>query len=520
VKTMTRTEPNRAARRRGEPPLSRGGCSQMPTPMRQAHSRILGVWVRRPSFGALRPTAGRIRLVVALSLCGMFAGQTSARAADPVLAAVGDIACQPGDTANACEQSVTAHLVANHAPTAVAVLGDNQYASGLFSEFEGKGAYNATWGKFNPIVHPVPGNHEYSASSTADGYFKYFGPAAVGPNGAGAEGPNGSYSYDLGSWHLIALNSDCSNTGCSDSVTGTTSDAQVSWLNSDLAAHPGQCTLAYWHHPRFSASFSGDTPGVAPLWNALYAAHADVVLTGHDHVYERYAQLDPSRSATVNGIREFVVGTGGESLFAKTAAEATDPTLQSVDTSDFGVLFLTLHPASYDWKFVTIDGTTVDSGSTACHAQPAPITTTSSTSSSTSTSTTAPPVGMPPPASTVVLPPAPRTTSPVPGLTFRVNPRHPSLGSLRKHGLGVDIYCSRACDVNITARVRRSRRMVTIARYRETESQLPRPSTHLVLRGLWKPLHRLRVAVLKLTFVAQDAADHRVTISATRILRR
>jgi len=204
----------------------------------------------------------------------MFAGQTSARAADPVLAAVGDIACQPGDTANACEQSVTAQLVATHAPTAVAVLGDNQYASGLFSEFEGKGAYNATWGQFNPIVHPVPGNHEYSASSTAHGYFKYFGPAAVGPNGAGAEGPNGSYSYDLGSWHLIALNSDCSNTGCSDSVTGTTSDAQVSWLNSDLAAHPGQCTLAYWHHPRFSASFSGDTPGVAPLWNALYAAHA------------------------------------------------------------------------------------------------------------------------------------------------------------------------------------------------------------------------------------------------------
>jgi acid phosphatase type 7 len=448
----------------------------MPTLTKKLVSRSPELRCRRLSFVASLPARGRVRVVLVLWLCGMLsagAGPTLAKAADPVLATVGDIACAPGDTTDACKQSATAKLVAGHAHTAVAVLGDDQYQGGLLSEFDGPGAYNATWGQFNPIVHPVPGNHEYADSSTAAGYFSYFGGAAVGPGGAAAEGPNGSYSYDLGSWHLIALNSNCSNV-CSDSVKGTTNNAEVSWLSSDLAAHPGKCTLAYWHHPRFSSGSLGDSPGVAPFWSALYATHADIVLNGHDHVYERYAQQDPSRSATVNGIREFVVGTGGESLFALGSGGA-EPTLRSFDSRNFGVLFLTLHAASYDWKFVATNGKTIDSGSTACHE---------------------------------------------PRLTFFASVRHASLGSLRKHGLTVNFYCSRACHVDITARVRRGRRMVTIARYRATDSRLRASSTHVVLQGLWQPLRRLHVAFLQLTFVAHDAANHRIIVSKTTILRR
>jgi len=177
-----------------------------------------------------------------------------------------------------------ADLTAALHPTAVAVLGDNQYTSGLVSEFNSAGAYNDTWGQFNPIVHPAPGNHEYRSSSTASGYFTYFGAAAG----------SGNYSYDLGAWHIISLNSDCTNSGCQDSLAGTTSSAEVSWLQGDLAAHPNQCTVAYWHHPRFSSGWVGNSPGVGPFWDALYAAHADVILNGHDHLYERYAPQDPS----------------------------------------------------------------------------------------------------------------------------------------------------------------------------------------------------------------------------------
>ena len=461
-------------------------------------------------------------LLLALSTCAiLLAFATMARAADPVLAAVGDIACTPGDTNpnHACQQAATAKLAASQAPAAVAVLGDNQYESGLFTEFTGSGAYKETWGVFDPIVHPAPGNHEYHVSATANGYFSYFGDAALGP--AGSQGPNGSYSYDLGSWHIVALNSNCSNTVCQDGPGGTTSSAQVSWLQSDLAAHPNRCTLAYWHHPLFSAGYVGNSPGVAPLWDALYAAHADVVLSGHDHMYERFAQQDSSQNPTPAGIREFVVGTGGESLFGL-GTTPPPPKPELLDNKHFGVLFLTLHAASYDWNFVATDRTTVDSGSTACHAQPStpPATTTTSASPPPTTSTTASP---PATTSTPASPPPP-ATGPPPApqrLTFLVK----SIGSgtfpsLRRHGLGVNVYCSRGCDVLITVRIRRGRRLVTIARFRETESELPSPFTHLVLRGLWNSIRHLRVATLHLTFVAHDAAGHQVTIRRNSTQRR
>ena len=169
-------------------------------------------------------------------------------------------------------------------------------------------------------MHPVPGNHEYDTSGAA-GYFEYFGD-----NDVTTGSPGGYYSFNIGSWHVIALNSDCSASGCSDSVAGTTSTAQVTWLQSDLAANRSPCVLAYWHHPLFSAGDIGDSPGVAPLWTALYNAHADVILNGHDHLYERYAQMDPNGNATTNGIREFVVGTGARIWFiSQTRSEPCRP---------------------------------------------------------------------------------------------------------------------------------------------------------------------------------------------------
>src|SRR5262249_11475753 len=152
------------------------------------------------------------------------------------------------------------------------------------------------WGVFNPIVHPVPGNHEYTASTTAAGYFQYFGQKVANPD----KTADGYYSFNLGTWHIVALNSDCSNSGCADAVGGTTSSAQTAWLQSDLAANRTACILAMWHHPLFSSGWTQGSPNVGPLWTALYNAHADVVLNGHDHLYERYAQQDPSGNATAN----------------------------------------------------------------------------------------------------------------------------------------------------------------------------------------------------------------------------
>ena len=253
--------------------------------------------------------------------------------------AVGDIARPPG-CAPDCEQSATAALAQTFNPAAVLVLGDNQYeqsheGSDSYSDY--MGSYDLTWGRdFNSIVHPVPGNHEYLGPNAA-GYFDYFGGHGVTTNP-----PAGYYSFNLGSWHIVALNSNCSDqNGCSDALDGGTTSAELSWLQSDLAANPSACVLAMWHHPLFSYGWTLGRPGVAQLWTALYSAHADVVLNGHDHLYERYDQQDASGTATTSGIREFVVGTGGESLNGL-IREHSPATLQA-QHSDFGVLVLTLH---------------------------------------------------------------------------------------------------------------------------------------------------------------------------------
>lgn len=413
---------------------------------------------------------------------------------DPVAVAVGDIASPPGcnPSTNFCQQGATEQLAERQNPNGVLVLGDNQYNSGAFTEYTGSGAYGSTWGFFNPIVHPVPGNHEY-VTSGATGYFQYFGS-----NGVMTNAPAGYYSFNLGSWHIIALNSNCSDSnGCSDALAGGTTSAEMSWLQSDLAANRSACVLAMWHHPLFSSGWTLGTPGVAPLWTALYNSHADVVLNGHDHLYERYAQLDPSGSATTNGIREFVVGTGGESLNGIGSPQPTLPYPQADDRS-FGVLVLTLHADSYSWKFITTSGATADSGTTGCHSPGAAL-----------ASAAAP-----------LLASAARDAR-LTGteLSFAVRPLSTSLNTATRQGLPVAIHCSRACDVAVTASLRHGRQWQRIASFYETESQIPGPYSQIRLRLPAGRLTGLGVATLVLRFAAVDAAGHRRARTTTVSLR-
>jgi acid phosphatase type 7 len=267
---------------------------------------------------------------------------------DPTIAAAGDIACDSSTRgATTCHQAATADLLAAGNFTAVLGLGDHQYPTGALIDFNAY--YDPTWGRVKAKTYPTPGNHEYQTSDAA-GYFAYFGDRA-GPTG------RGYYSFDVGSWHIISLNSEISTAAGSP---------QEAWLKADLATSSQRCTLAYWHRPLFSSGPHGDNPSVKPLWDVLYATGAEVVLAGHDHDYERFAPQTPSGSAdATRGIREFVVGTGGKEHYS---ISSTKPNSQIHNTDTFGVLQLTLHSDGYDWKFLPEAGKTfTDSGSSSCH---------------------------------------------------------------------------------------------------------------------------------------------------------
>jgi hypothetical protein len=290
-----------------------------------------------------------------------YLGAKPVRAADSItVAAAGDIACPPDveglsdeetGQPRPCQQQVTADLVTAMNPDAVLPLGDNQYPNGSLARYQA--GYDKTWGKFKDISYPIVGNHEYGTSG-AKGYFDYFG-AAAGDREAGY------YSYDLGGWHVIALNSECDRTGgCGGG------SPQEQWLRADLAAHPRQCTLAYLHRPRFSSGAHGSDPSFDALWRALYDGGTDVVLSGHDHDYERTAPLKPDGTVDeAKGIREFVVGTGGDSHYRlHETISGSERRIQSV----YGVLQLTLRPDGYDWSFVPEPGAQEnDSGTARCH---------------------------------------------------------------------------------------------------------------------------------------------------------
>jgi chitodextrinase len=314
-----------------------------------------------------------VAVLVGTVLSGLSVSETARSApdfpaVDPVIAAAGDIACDPSSSnfngglgsSSSCRMKYTSDLLVNTGLAGVLILGDNQYYCGGYSAFVQ--SYDLSWGRVKSMTYPAVGNHEYltsggtdcnSANAGAAGYYTYFGAAAGDP-------AKGYYSYDIGTWHLIALNSQCSTAG----GCGATS-AQGTWLRADLAAHPTYCTLAYWHIPLFSSGGRANN-NTRSFWDALYAADADVVLTGHDHTYERFAPQAPDGTADpVRGIREWVVGTGGanHTSFASGAGNS-----ELYNDRTFGVLRLSLHPTSYDWQFVPETGATFgDSGSTACH---------------------------------------------------------------------------------------------------------------------------------------------------------
>ena len=287
--------------------------------------------------------------------------------AAPVIAAAGDIACDPLNTSykggnggsSSCRQKATSDLLVNQDLAAVLGLGDLQYyCSGYDALLQ---SYDVSWGRVKAITFPAVGNHEYDTSGGTDcdstgnatGFFRYWGSRAGDP-------AKGYYSFDVGSWHIVALNS---NTGCQN-VACNLGSPQEQWLKADLAAHPNRCTLAYWHAPRFSSG--GSATSTTQLWKDLYAAGADVVLNGHVHNYERFLPQDPSGNPdAARGIREFVVGTGGASHGSFSTFLATS---EVHDNTAYGVLKLTLHADRYDWQFVPEAGKAFeDAGSGACH---------------------------------------------------------------------------------------------------------------------------------------------------------
>lgn len=264
------------------------------------------------------------------------------------LIAAGDIAyCgQPWDEA-------TAALVEQRppGPVTVAALGDLAYEEGSLDQFNS--CYQPSWGRFKERTRPAPGNHEYLTPG-ASGYFSYWGAAAGNP-------AQGWYSYDLGKWHVVSLNSNCSFVGGCGAGS-----PQETWLRADLAAHPTMCTVAYWHHPRFSGGQVTNAVEMEPFWQALYDANADLVLVGHAHNYQRFAPQNASGIADpARGLRQFVVGTGGHPTLHPVAPIANT---EVVNNTTWGVLDLKLWPTRYDWQFLPVAGQTfTDSGTQACH---------------------------------------------------------------------------------------------------------------------------------------------------------
>jgi acid phosphatase type 7 len=274
--------------------------------------------------------------------------------------AAGDIACDPASehfngglgTEKRCRQKYVADLIGQLKPDAVLTLGDSQYEENTLEQF--LASYDLSWGKYKALTYPVAGNHEYLTRNAAD-YYSYFGAVAGDPN-------KGYYSYDLGAWHIIALNSNC------DKVDGCSAPSpQGQWLKADLAAHPNQCTLAYWHHPRFSSGHHGNNAEYTDFWTILQQAGAELILTGHDHNYERFAAQDARGNAVPNGIVQFVVGTGGKGI---RPLETLQPNSAARSSEVYGALELTLEPSSYSWNFRVENQTETpfsDSGQAACH---------------------------------------------------------------------------------------------------------------------------------------------------------
>ena len=307
-------------------------------------SRDRGVAVASSSPASTAPSIGASPGASSIGRSSV-APPSAGPAADPVLVGAGDIAdCTLDD------DTATAMLIEGIPGAAVFTAGDNSYENGSADDY--RNCYAPTWGAFKDRTRPAPGNHDWQTKDLA-GYLGYFGTEAA---------PLGTswYSYDLGTWHIVVLDSDCGFVGGCGAGS-----AQGRWLSADLAASTAQCTLAIWHHPRFSSGEHGNDTDVAPFWQTLYDAGADVIINGHDHDYERFAPQDPnSHEDRARGIREFVVGTGG-------AALRTFPTTRANSelrvAATHGIIRLVLHKGSYQWTFLPTSGDVGDTGTAPCH---------------------------------------------------------------------------------------------------------------------------------------------------------
>lgn len=260
---------------------------------------------------------------------------------EPVLVGAGDMGQCPGG-----QQDATALLLDRIGGT-VFTAGDN--LNGPTPTLENyETCYGSSWGRHRARTRPAPGNHDYDPPGPA-AYFSYFGDAAGAPG-------LGFYSYDISSWHVVVLNTN---------LPMGPGSLQQAWLKEDLEANASACTAAYFHYPLFTSSQYGPNSEVRPLWQTLYAHGVEVIINGHHHQYERFAPQDPDgRPDGKLGIRQFVVGTGGSSLYGFIASAANS----EVRASAYGVLKLTLQPAGYTWEFISVPGTSFrDSGTGSCH---------------------------------------------------------------------------------------------------------------------------------------------------------
>jgi hypothetical protein len=368
---------------------------------RGARRRLTGIRLSLAAAAslALLAVAGVTTTLSSTASTGL-AGAASSNDPNQVMAAVGDIACEPDISQNSgtpaslkcggslvgnfAAETATAQQAAGMHPNVVALLGDEQYEVGKYVDFQN--SFDKTWGPLKALSKPAPGNHEYynytkngdnEAAQNGTGYFSYFNGLTGGnPNGSGIAGPDsttnqGWYSYNIGSWHIISLNIECNSTpfgkDCKTNDTGLLAQ-ETTWLSNDLANDTAKCTLAYWHQPTFSATTAGNpstaaAPGAGSAeggaadawWNLLYAAHADLILNGHEHVYARFVPMDAAGNPDpTDGIRQITIGTGGESL--DTLAHNTDgsfsnPNVVTAEADAYGVMKLRLGDGTYTWSF-------------------------------------------------------------------------------------------------------------------------------------------------------------------------
>ncbi|MEO7350278.1 MAG: metallophosphoesterase [Marmoricola sp.] len=271
-----------------------------------------------------------------------------ASAAELRVVAAGDIACEPGLPASGtnCQQAATAAVARGLRPDLVLTLGDHQYDANSTAEFAG--SYDKSWGALLSLTRPTVGNHEYKTPQ-AEGYYTYFESRQPGPPGY--------YRVTADGWNIYVLNSNCDRVSCATEAT---------WLDRQMTAHPAKCSIVTMHHPRYSSGLEhGNNTAVKPLWAVAYKHHNDLVLSGHEHDYERFWPKDADNHVRrYRGMAEFVVGTGGKNLYHLGARKRGSIYYQARTA---GVLFLGLAAGSYRWAYRSIGGSTLDSGRSSCH---------------------------------------------------------------------------------------------------------------------------------------------------------